>query len=171
MSFSPRDFRNALGRFPTGIAVITAMDGQGKRIGITVNSFVSVSLDPPLISFNIARTLASFEAISKLDGFNVNLLMDDQREVSNRFAQAGADKWRDVSYHLNDAGHPVITPSMATFHCSRYAIYEAGDHRIVVGRVTALEVDESATPLVFYRGAYSHLRFTEDDSMSSSRVS
>jgi len=156
MSFTSRDLRNAFGLFPTGIAVVTALD-KDELIGITVNSFTSVSLEPPLVSFNIAQSLRSFEIFSRLKEFNINLLMRDQHHLSTRFAQAGTDKWSNVEYHFNDSGHPVLVPNLAVFHCSRYALYEAGDHRIVIGRVDAFDTNDQGDPLVYYRGAYNHL--------------
>jgi flavin reductase (DIM6/NTAB) family NADH-FMN oxidoreductase RutF len=154
-SFTSRAFRNALGLFPTGVTVVTARGRDGRQIGITVNSFTSVSLDPPLISFNLARSLLSLEELLQVESFVVNVLTDSQRHLSLRFACGNSDKWACASSRPGRAvADPVLVPHLAAFECSRYAVYEAGDHVIVLGRVLHFEIDEAAAPLVFFRGHY-----------------
>ena len=154
MDFSAREFRNALGMFPTGVAVITARAPTGRPIGITVNSFTSVSLDPPLISFNLAKTLASFEELCQCETFVVNLLTEEQSTVSTGFARANTDKWACANSRIGHTENPVLVPHLAVFECARFAIHEAGDHLIVIGRVLRFEINEDAAPLVFFRGRY-----------------
>jgi 3-hydroxy-9,10-secoandrosta-1,3,5(10)-triene-9,17-dione monooxygenase reductase component len=152
--FSGREFRNALGMFPTGVAVITSRVPDGKLIGITVNSFTSVSLDPPLVSFNVAKSLGSFDDLMQLDTFVVNLLAESQSGVSSGFARANSDKWACSDSRTGLTGNPVLLPHLAVFECERYAVHEAGDHMIVLGRVVHFEVNEQEAPLVFFRGRY-----------------
>ena len=154
MNFASRDFRNALGMFPTGVTVITGIGRRGQPIGVTANSFSSVSLDPPLISFNIARTLASFEDLLTMESFAVNLLTEAQSEVSTGFARANSDKWACTDSRPGHTGNPVIVPHLAVFECARFAIHEAGDHMLIVGRVLHFQFDENERPLVFFRGSY-----------------
>lgn len=154
MNFSPREFRSALGMFPTGVSIVTARTQAGRHIGITVNSFASVSLDPPLISFNLAKSLASYPDLIEVETFAVNLLTDAQSRVSHSFACAGTDKWSCVTSSIGPTANPIIEPNLAVFECSRYAQFEAGDHLIVVGRVLRFAVNEKEAPLVFFRGAY-----------------
>ena len=154
-AFSPRQFRDALGLFPTGVTVVTARSPGGRLIGVTVNSFTSVSLDPPLILFNLARSLASLSELMQADVFAVNVLTDRQRDLSARFARARSDKWATpISRPGRVTGCPVLVPHLAAFECARYAAHEAGDHMIVVGRVLDFECNENASPLLFFRGGY-----------------
>jgi flavin reductase (DIM6/NTAB) family NADH-FMN oxidoreductase RutF len=155
VGFSSRELRNALGMFPTGVTVVTARTAAGRQLGVTVNSFTSVSLDPPLISFCLARSLASLPELLKVDAFVVNVLTDEQREISAGFACANADKWARATARIGRVAHaPVLVPHLAAFECSRFAVHEAGDHVIVLGRVLHFEINESAAPLVFFRGGY-----------------
>jgi flavin reductase (DIM6/NTAB) family NADH-FMN oxidoreductase RutF len=154
-TFSPRQFRNALGMFPTGVTVVTARSARGRQIGVTVNSFTSVSLDPPLVLFNLSVSLASLSELLRADTFAVNVLTDRQSELSARFARAQTDKWASASSRPGRATTcPVLVPHLAVFECSRYAAHEAGDHVIVIGRVLHFECNESASPLLFFRGRY-----------------
>ena len=153
--FSPRQFRDALGMFPTGVTVVTARSPRGHQLGITVNSFTSVSLDPPLVLFNLSTSLASLSELLQIDTFAVNVLTDSQSELSARFACAQSDKWASASSRPGRATPcPVLVPHLAVFECARYAAHEAGDHMIVIGRVLHFECNESASPLLFFRGRY-----------------
>jgi flavin reductase (DIM6/NTAB) family NADH-FMN oxidoreductase RutF len=153
--FSPRQFRDALGMFPTGVTVVTARSPRGHQLGLTVNSFTSVSLDPPLVLFNLSTSLASLSELLQADTFAVNVLTDGQRELSARFACAQSDKWASASSRPGRATScPVLVPHLAVFEGARYAAHEAGDHMIVIGRVLHFECNESASPLLFFRGCY-----------------
>jgi len=154
MDFSPRELRNALGLFPTGVAVVTGYTASRVPIGITVNSFTSVSLDPPLISFNAAKSLGCLEHLLRMETFVVNLLTETQSTVSTRFARANSDKWADAVCRYGQTENPILVPHLAMFECTRYAVHEAGDHLIIIGRVLHFEIEEQETPLVFFRGAY-----------------
>jgi flavin reductase (DIM6/NTAB) family NADH-FMN oxidoreductase RutF len=152
-----RDFRNALGCYPTGVIIMTGLAESGERIGLTINSFTSVSLDPPLVSVCLARTASSFETLQMSQGFVFNVLRDDQRHISGVFAKSGNDKWRGVKYRDGINGVPILVPNLAAFQCSTYAEHDAGDHIIVIGRVVAVEFDTETAPLVFHQGGYSRL--------------
>lgn len=157
-SFTPRQFRSALGLFPTGVTVVTALSPAGSRIGITVNSFTSVSLDPPLILFNLARDLWSLGDLLEAGSFVVNVLTAEQVETSSSFARAATDKWTSAACRVAPSGNPILIPHLAYFECVRHAVYEAGDHVIFLGRVATFEINEQETPLVFFRGQYRSLQ-------------
>ncbi len=152
-----RDFRNALGCYPTGVIIMTGLAQNGERVGLTINSFTSVSLDPPLVSICLARTANSFETLQMSQGFVLNVLRDDQRRISGEFAKSDADKWRGVNYRDGINGVPILVPNLAAFQCSPYAEHDGGDHIIVIGRVEAVEYDAGTAPLVFHQGGYSRL--------------
>jgi flavin reductase (DIM6/NTAB) family NADH-FMN oxidoreductase RutF len=152
--FDPRHLRDVLGCFPTGVAIVTASDPDGAYYGVTISSFNSVSLDPPLVLFSLSRRLLSLDGILRAESFAIHFLGDDQERLSKRFATALADKWHGVEYRLGHTGCPVLIPALAVLECLPYAQYDGGDHVIVVGRVTHLEADHEKRPLVFFRGRY-----------------
>ena len=154
MAFTSDEFRKAMGLYPTGVTVVSGTTPDGEALGMTVNSFASVSLEPPLISFNLAKNVRSLEAFRSLTAFAVNLLREDQTEESRRFAQVGADKWEDIGHRSGETASPILEPNIAVFECEPYAFHEAGDHVIVVGRVLRFKTSEEVAPLVFFRGSY-----------------
>lgn len=145
--------RAALGRFATGVAVITARDADGP-IGLTVNSFSSVSLDPPLVLFSVARSAGSLKRLEGVETYVVNILRHGQHEVSRRFAQAGADKWAGASHQEGLSGAPVLAETLARFECKPYGRHDAGDHVIFIGEVIHFDAAEEGDPLLYYRGGY-----------------
>ncbi|MDQ0392519.1 flavin reductase family protein [Labrys monachus] len=150
----PQRFRGALGLFATGVTIVTASHREAGLIGITANSFSSVSLDPPLVLFSVANTARSLKAFLEAPGFVVNVLRRDQRALSSRFARQGEDKWAGVAYTAGRFGAPILPDTMAAFDCLHYAQYEGGDHRIIVGRVVAMEHNVEGEPLLFFGGRY-----------------
>lgn len=152
------EFRAALGRFPTGVAIATALHG-GERLGLTISSFNSVSLSPPLVLFSVARSSLSFPAWQKVEHFAINVLEENQHDVSTRFAKAGAAKWGGMSIILGTTGAPLIANSLVSFECSAYARHDGGDHEIFIGRVLSFRLRDSADirPLVFHGGRYRRL--------------
>ena len=154
LSLPPKLLRDALGNFPTGVVVVTAAGGNGELYGVTVSSFNTVSLDPPLVLFSLARSLRSLERLLHADAVAINFLSDDQVHLSTRFATPLADKWRDVQFRIGRTGSPVLMPTLAVLECRPYAQYDGGDHIIVVGRVIHIETDPKRMPLVFFRGRY-----------------
>lgn len=152
----PRDFRNVLGAFPTGVTVITAKDDEDKRYGVTANSFNSVSLDPPLILWSIGKTSTSYDAFMAAEFWNVHILAADQEAISNNFAKSGGDKYADIDYQDGIEGAPLIAGCAAVMQCKTEYQYEGGDHIILVGRVLDYQYDDKES-LVFSRGRYAAL--------------
>jgi flavin reductase (DIM6/NTAB) family NADH-FMN oxidoreductase RutF len=157
--FSDRDFRDALGLFATGVAVITGMTRDGARLGVTVSSFSSVSLDPPLVLFSMGRNAGGFPAWQAIKTFAVNILAEEQSASSTRFARALTDKWEGVEPRFAANGSPLLHGALAWLECTSYASYDGGDHVIFVGHVDALTVrtGPDARPLVFFGGRYRQL--------------
>ena len=159
--FDARAFRRALGQFATGVAVITAQAADGTAIGMTMSSFNSVSVDPPLILFSIGRQALSLGAMTKAKGYAVNILGRDQEHLSDQFARALADKWAAVEHTIGHAAAPLLAGAIAHFECVPYAQYDGGDHVIFVGRVMQFSAHPDKDPLIFFRGAYRSLAGTE----------
>ncbi len=153
-SVEPGEFREALGCFATGVTVITAVGPRGELIGITANSFNSVSLDPPLILFSLNRRAYSLRAFLSTQAFAVNILRAGQEEISDRFARALKDKWSRIDYELWDSGCPILTAALASFECKIRHTYHGGDHVIFVGEVLRLRHDPEGQPLLFHGGKY-----------------
>jgi len=151
------DFRKAVAHFPTGVSVVSTRAPDGSFIGVTANSFSSISLDPPLISVSLNKSLRSFQHFVDASHFGINVLGADQHDVSSTFARAGSGKWSWVKFSIGPAGSPFIQPNIAAFECEAYAQYEGGDHLIFLGRVIHLEVNGNADPLVFFRSSYRRL--------------
>jgi flavin reductase (DIM6/NTAB) family NADH-FMN oxidoreductase RutF len=150
-----RQFRTALSMFATGVAVITAPRNNAPPIGITVASFNSVSLDPPLILFSVDRRNLSLPDLSAVGTYAVNVLEEAQQDLSNRFAKANSDKWGGMAGVSEKRADAVLLPnSLATFECEPYAQYDGGDHVIFVGRVKKYQTRSEGRPLVFFGGRY-----------------
>jgi flavin reductase (DIM6/NTAB) family NADH-FMN oxidoreductase RutF len=150
----PQTFRIALGCFATGITIVTAVTRSGELLGITANSFNSVSLDPPLVLFSLHRAAYSLGAFTDGGHFAVNILGEDQRDLSLRFAQALGDKWTGVEYELWETGAPILTGCLSSFECRTRALYDGGDHVIFLGEVLRLRSGEGGRPLLYFRGRY-----------------
>ena len=148
-----RDLRRAFGNFATGVTIVTTLDAAGVPCGFTANSFTSVSIEPPLLLVSIAKAAFGCEAFTGSSGFAVNILADDQRELSNRFARAGADKFADQNWHAKATGSPILGNVVAWFDCEHHEQVDAGDHIILIGRVIGYGYNTHA-PLGFCRGAY-----------------
>jgi flavin reductase (DIM6/NTAB) family NADH-FMN oxidoreductase RutF len=156
------NFRRALGEFATGVAIITARAQNGRLIGMTMSSFNSVSVDPPLVLFSVDRKANSLAAMLEARGLAVNVLARDQENLSGQFARALSGKWSNVSTRVGHAEAPLIAGSLAHFECEPYAHYDGGDHVIFVARVLRHTVQSGvAAPLIFFRGRYHDLK---DDS-------
>lgn len=167
MTFSSRQFRDALGLYPTGIAVVTAAADDGAVGGLTVNSFTSISLDPPLIMVALARTISSLDIFERASHFAVSLLREDQRHVSASFAKSDLAKWQ-AGHHRHGALAPIIHPNLAAFECEVFARHDGGDHRLLLGRVVSMEAatDGAPRPLLYYRGQYRELAAEHGDGAS-----
>jgi flavin reductase (DIM6/NTAB) family NADH-FMN oxidoreductase RutF len=157
--------------FPTGIAVVTARGMEGTLQGVTINSFNSVSLEPPLVLFSLSRKLLSLDAFLAADAFTINFLQEEQQDLSVSFSKALSNKWEHVSYKEGLTGAPVLLPALAVLECRHYAKYDGGDHVIVVGRVEHVECQECSSPLVYFRGRYHKLTSTAEDTKEESGAS
>jgi len=149
------NFRNALGSFATGVTVITALGQDGQKVGMTANSFNSVSLDPALVLWSVGRDANCFEDFIAAKAFAIHVLAADQQDLSNRFAKSGADKFADIDCSKGVSGVPILPHYSACFQCTIEHQYEGGDHVILVGRVVEYS-DKDLEPLLFYRGKYNH---------------
>jgi len=158
MTHDTRKFRNALGCFTTGVAVITTQLEGRPPIGITVNSFSSVSLDPPLVLWSLDRksdTLPVFEAVTS---FTVNVLREDHRDISSRLAKQGDHSLEGLAVRTGVFnGCPALEDALAHFECSVEARHDGGDHIIFIGRVLHFEYSEDGRPLLYHRGSYQGL--------------
>ena len=154
MPFDTRAFRNALSQFATGVAVITARGPDDRAIGLTMSSFNSVSLDPPLILFSVSRTALSLPPMLAARGYAVNILGRSQEALAQGFATSQADKWSDVDHSPGHAEAPLLHGALAHFECEPYAHHDGGDHVVFIGRVVRFTAAPGGEPLVFFRGRY-----------------
>lgn len=157
-----RRFRDTLGRYASGVTVITTMS-EGKPVGMTCQSFCSVSVSPPLVTFLPMKTSRAWAQIQRSGHFAVNFLADGQDGLSNKMASRGTDKFEGVDYTLSAGGAPLFPGTVGHVDCTVYAVHEAGDHYIVVGKVNDMDfaVDEdgrSPDPLLYFQGAYRTVR-------------
>ncbi len=150
---SPRALRSALGRFATGVTIITCVDAQGERVGLTANSFNALSLDPPLVLWSLRRASPSLAAFELAGHFAVNVLAESQADLSRRFASAVPDKFAEGVWTAGLGGALLLAGAAAVFECERHAAHDGGDHRLFIGRVARL-ADLSVAPLVFHSGHY-----------------
>jgi flavin reductase (DIM6/NTAB) family NADH-FMN oxidoreductase RutF len=159
MSFDPREFRNALGRFATGVCVITAKPEDHHAFGMTVNSFASVSLEPPLVLWSLQKNSDCFALFERVTHFTVNVLSEDQQAESNQYAKKGDHALTEGSYRMGKSTSPVLKGAMTSFECEMDAVHDGGDHIIIVGKVVELS-DHPAekSPLVFFQGKYRELK-------------
>lgn len=152
-NFDPRELRNALGAFATGVTIITARNKDGKLVGLTANSFTSVSLEPPLILWSASLYADSLSAFQEGSHFVVNILAADQIELSNRFARKNEDKFAEVDHIIPECGAPVLIGSAAHFECRNEYRHYGGDHIIFIGHVERFAYTAKPT-LLFCRGKY-----------------
>lgn len=157
-----RRFRAALAAFPTGVVIATAWHAGTGPLGMTMNSFTSVSLCPPLIMFSIDRRAASLPAWLQATGYAVNVLASDQEHLSNRFARALTSKWEGVRFAQGLHEAPLLDAALACFECSSHQHFDGGDHVIFLGRVERFTCNAAADPLVFHRGRYSTVAVRAD---------
>jgi flavin reductase (DIM6/NTAB) family NADH-FMN oxidoreductase RutF len=153
-TFSSPDFRAALGMFATGVTIVTARDAAGRRVGLTANSFNSVSLAPPLVLWSLSRRAAALQAFAAGSHYAINILASDQRALADRFAARSADRFEGVALRDGLCGAPVIEGAVAVFECFNRSRYEEGDHVIFVGEVEHCEHRAGAAPLIFHGGRY-----------------
>ena len=155
----PRTLRDAMGCFATGITIVTALDTAGAPVGLTANSFTSVSLDPPLLLVCIANSAGTAPALREAGHFGVNVLQIGQQPTSNRFAARGEDRFANQPWAPGQTGVPLLGSSLVSFECQRESLHEAGDHFILVGRVVRAQFEPHRDPLLYFRGKYRRLHF------------
>ena len=153
-SFSPDEFRAALGRFATGVTIVTARSSNGSLVGLTANSFNSVSLAPPLVLWSLAQAASSMAALSAGSHYAINILASDQKALAEQFASRTADRWRGVAWREGVAGAPLLEGAAAVFECFNRSRYEEGDHVIFVGEVEHCAHRSGASPLLFHGGRF-----------------
>lgn len=152
-----RALRDALGLYTTGVAVVTARSPEGGRVGLTINSFASVSLDPPLVLWSLSVNSPNLEAFEQAGHFSISVLADDQAQISQRFASRADDKFEGVALAEGLGGAPLVDGCCASFECHNEFRYPGGDHVIFVGRVERFAADAGRSPLVFQGGRYRRL--------------
>jgi flavin reductase (DIM6/NTAB) family NADH-FMN oxidoreductase RutF len=157
MSFDTRAFRQALGCYPTGVAVITAIAEPRHPIGITVNSFTSVSLDPPMVLWCLDNRSVRYQGFSTAPGFTVSVLGTVHEDVSSRLAKPGGHSLDGIALLDTELGAPALADALAIFECTTDAVHPGGDHAILVGRVLRFARREAGAPLVYFRGGYGAL--------------
>lgn len=153
----PRQFRNALGCYPTGVTIVTTRAADGQPIGVTANSFTSVSLDPPMVLWCIDKRAYSLDAFVSAPHFAVHVLREEQQDLSNRFARASGEKFGGIEVGCGLGDVPVLPGCAAVFECALAHVYEGGDHLILVGHVERYEAAPLA-PLLYHAGRYAQLQ-------------
>jgi 4-hydroxyphenylacetate 3-hydroxylase, reductase component len=160
--FDARALRNALGHYTTGVTIVTTRTPDGGHTGVTVNSFTSVSLDPPLVLFCLATRSSLLSAFEQAGHFAINVLAKDQQALSNRFARPSSNTWTDVKYRIGSEGCALLAGTLGAFECAQHGVYQGGDHLILVGRIVRFEATPAGEPLAFCQGSYG--TFTRDQS-------
>ena len=156
IELDPLLFRQVLGNFATGVVIVASLH-EGVPRGMAVNSFTSVSLDPPLIAFCASRSSSTWPAMRAASRFAVNVLTSEQEDVCRTFARSGADRFAGLAWSAPDGGPPLLDGALAHLVCTYEAVHEAGDHELVLGRVVSVQQRADGEPLVFFRGGYARL--------------
>ena len=156
MSVSSDEFRSVLGRFPSGVTVVTTKAADGSDQGMTVSAFCSLSLEPPLVLICIEKTASVHEALTHAPGFVVNVLSANQEQLARRFSIVDIDRFEGVGFSRSGSGIAVLDDALAVIECNRSALHDGGDHTIIVGEVEAGRA-ENGSPLLYYRGGYAQL--------------
>ena len=154
MQFDSQDLRKGLGCFATGVTIVSTVGPRGEPVGLTVNSFSSVSLEPPLVLFSLGRHAQSLKAFLSTHEFAVNVLRDSQQGRSDRFAKKDPDKWSGVEFETWESGCPILPGCLANFDCQIRYTHHGGDHVIFVGEVKRMACDPIGKPLLYYQGQY-----------------
>ena len=157
MTLDSRGFRDALGHFATGVAIISAVGPDGGAIGLTINSFASVSLDPPLVLWSLDKSSDRFRLLMQVENFGVNLLGQAEMDISRRLSRKSERALSDGELRKGHHGVPMLKHAIASFECAVHERIEAGDHIICIGRVLHSAHDSHEQPLLYYRGAYRSL--------------
>ena len=145
-----------LGRFPSGVTVVTTKAADGSDQGMTVSAFCSLSLEPPLVLICIEKTASAHDALTTANGFVVNVLAAKQEQIARRFAIVNIDRFEGIGFTRSSRGYAVLDDALAVIECDRFSMHEAGDHTVIIGEVEATRA-ETGTPLLYYRGGYAQL--------------
>jgi len=156
LSVSPDEFRAVLGRFPSGVTVVSTRGADGSDQGMTVSAFCSLSLDPPLVLICIEHSASVHEALTTAPGFAVNILSARQEQIARRFSIVDIERFEGVGFTRSSSGYAILDDILGLIECRRVALHEGGDHTIIVGEVEATRI-EIGTPLLYYRGGYAQL--------------
>lgn len=155
---SPNDLRKVFGQYPTGVTVVTTMDSNGEPIGMTANSFASVSLSPPLILWSIDRGGEIHDIFTQATHFCVHMLAEHQEEVSTRFSSGEKKRFSGIIWSSGELGSPLLSDYLCRIECSLENVFDGGDHSVMLGRVAKVEFkEEHQKPLVFHQGTYKRL--------------
>ncbi len=154
-----RTLRDALGCFATGVTVVTCLDEGECPAGLTVNSFTSVSLDPPLLLVCVHKMAAAADPLTTATHFAINVLQTGQQPASITFSTRVEDRFGNMPWSCGEAGAPILRDSLCVFECERFAVYDGGDHHILVGQVVKASFDGGLDPLLYFRGRYRRLHF------------
>ena len=155
----PRTLRDALGCFATGVTVVTCFDEEEHPLGLTANSFTSVSLDPPLLLVCVHKEATSALSLTNAEHFAVNVLQTGQQPASIRFSTRDKDRFGNNDWSPGEFGAPVLRGSLSVFECTRHGVHDGGDHHILVGRVLKASFDPHLDPLLYFRSKYRRLHF------------
>lgn len=157
MTIDKRKLRDAMGSFATGVCVVTAISEQGEPVGMTINSFSSVSLEPPLVLWSIQYTSDCFDIFNAAEKFAINVLSIDQQAHSNQYSKKGQHVLDAAHYCLGRTGSPLLRDALVSFECCMWARYPGGDHLIFVGEVLELTTRPTGRPLLFHKGKYTQI--------------
>jgi len=158
MSIDTREMRNALGRFATGVCIISTVTNEGEALGLTANSFASVSLDPPLVLWSLQNDSEVFNRYSSTRYYAINFLAQQQQELSARYAKKGDHVLASSHFTPGKFGAPILNEAVASLECELHATHAGGDHVIIVGKVVNMQVYEGRNPLLFFAGTYRELK-------------
>jgi flavin reductase (DIM6/NTAB) family NADH-FMN oxidoreductase RutF len=164
-AIDPKQLRSILGSYATGVTVVTTVDACEAPVGVTANSFTSVSLEPPLVSWCLRRDSYSLFAFRRSRRYTINVLGSSHKELCAQFAKGGPQKWRGIAYRLGENGCPILEQAIATVECKTVGEYDAGDHIILIGEVGRASAENVAQPLVFFRGRYYQLNLDTGDAV------
>ncbi len=156
MSFEGRELRNALGRFATGVCLITTVTEEGVPMALTANSFSSVSLDPPLVLWNLQDSSDVYDIFATPKHFAINVLALEQQDLSNQYAKKGQHEIEAAHFDAGKFGAPIIKNALVSFECELETTHPGGDHLIIVGRILDMQ-ERAGEPLLFYAGGYREL--------------
>jgi flavin reductase (DIM6/NTAB) family NADH-FMN oxidoreductase RutF len=156
LSVSSDEFRAVLGRFPSGVTVVTTRAADGSDHGMTVSAFCSVSLQPPLVLICIEKTATAHNALKAAPGFVVNILSAKQEQIARRFSIVDIDRFEGIGFTRSQNGYAILDDVLGVIECERFSMHEEGDHTIILGEVEATHAS-GGSPLLYYRGGYAEL--------------